>query len=110
MRRPARGEYPADGATGGSAGASYQPGDMRSHRYAACDWLSVHPLLCFRARKGWPLKRFMRSRMGRTFRIVSVTHFFPSRRGGIELVAAAINRRLAERGHAVAWFASADAE
>jgi glycosyltransferase involved in cell wall biosynthesis len=48
--------------------------------------------------------------MGRTFRIVSVTHFFPSRRGGIELVAAAINRRLAERGHEVAWFASADAE
>jgi len=48
--------------------------------------------------------------MGRQFRIVSVTHFFPSRRGGIELVAAAINRRLAERGHGVAWFASADAE
>lgn len=52
----------------------------------------------------------MKSRMERPFRIVSVTHFFPSRRGGIELVAAAINRRLAERGHEVAWFASADAD
>lgn len=46
--------------------------------------------------------------MGQSLRIVSVTHFFPARRGGIELVAAAINRRLAQRGHQVAWFASAD--
>lgn len=52
----------------------------------------------------------MKSRMGRQLRIVSVTHFFPARRGGIELVAAAINRRLAERGHGVDWFASADAD
>jgi len=48
--------------------------------------------------------------MGPQFRIVSVTHFFPSRRGGIELVAAAINRRLAGRGYAVAWFASASSD
>jgi glycosyltransferase involved in cell wall biosynthesis len=40
-------------------------------------------------------------------RIVSVTHYFPARKGGIEIVACEINRRLAERGHRVDWFASA---
>jgi glycosyltransferase involved in cell wall biosynthesis len=39
-------------------------------------------------------------------RIVSVTHYFPERKGGIEIVALEINRRLAERGHRVDWFAS----
>ena len=42
-------------------------------------------------------------------RIVSVTHYFPARKGGIEIVALEINRRLAERGHRVDWFASASA-
>jgi glycosyltransferase involved in cell wall biosynthesis len=40
-------------------------------------------------------------------RIVCVTHYFPSRRGGIEAVALEINSRLAARGIQVDWFASA---
>lgn len=40
-------------------------------------------------------------------RIVCVTHYFPSRRGGIEAVAYEINRRLGARGMQVDWFASA---
>jgi phosphatidyl-myo-inositol dimannoside synthase len=44
-----------------------------------------------------------------SMRIVSVTHYFPARKGGIEIVALEINRRLAERGHRVDWFASAGA-
>jgi phosphatidylinositol alpha-1,6-mannosyltransferase len=40
-------------------------------------------------------------------KIVSVTHYFPARKGGIEIVAHEINRRLAARGHQVDWFASA---
>lgn len=40
-------------------------------------------------------------------RIVSVTHYFPARKGGIEIVALEINRRLAARGERVDWFASA---
>ncbi len=43
----------------------------------------------------------------KAMRIVSVTHYFPARKGGIEIVAHEINRRLAERGHHVDWFASA---
>lgn len=43
-------------------------------------------------------------------RIVSVTHYFPARKGGIEIVAHEINRRLAERGVVVDWFASASAQ
>lgn len=42
-------------------------------------------------------------------RIVSVTHYFPSRKGGIEAVALEINRRLSKKGHHVEWFASAEA-
>lgn len=42
-------------------------------------------------------------------RIVCVTHFFPSRQGGIEAVAHEINRRLAADGLAIDWFASAGA-
>lgn len=40
--------------------------------------------------------------------IVCVTHYYPSREGGIEKVAYEINRRLAEQGHQVEWFASKD--
>lgn len=40
-------------------------------------------------------------------RIVCITHFFPTRKGGIEAVAHEINRRLATTGIAVDWFASA---
>ena len=40
-------------------------------------------------------------------KIVSVTHYFPSKKGGIEAVGNEINRRLASRGHEVEWFASA---
>lgn len=43
-------------------------------------------------------------------RIVSVSHYFPACKGGIEIVAHEINRRLAQRGHRVDWFASASAE
>lgn len=43
-------------------------------------------------------------------RIVAVSHYFPARKGGIEIVAHEINRRLAQRGHRVDWFASAGAE
>lgn len=42
-------------------------------------------------------------------RIVCVTHYFPSRKGGIEAVAFEINRRLAARDYSVEWFASASA-
>jgi glycosyltransferase involved in cell wall biosynthesis len=42
-------------------------------------------------------------------RIVAVSHYFPARKGGIEIVAHEINRRLAGRGHRVDWFASAGA-
>ena len=40
-------------------------------------------------------------------KVVCVTHYFPSRKGGIESVASEINQRLAARGHEVEWFASA---
>lgn len=40
-------------------------------------------------------------------RIVSVTHYYPSKGGGIEAVAYEINRRLADAGHHVDWFATA---
>lgn len=40
-------------------------------------------------------------------RIVCVTHFFPTRKGGIESVALEINRRLAADGILIEWFASA---
>jgi hypothetical protein len=43
-------------------------------------------------------------------RIVCVSHYFPARKGGIEIVAHEINRRLAQRGHRVDWFASASDE
>ena len=42
-------------------------------------------------------------------KIVSVTHYFPSRKGGIESVANEINQRLVNCGHEVQWFASAPA-
>lgn len=42
-------------------------------------------------------------------RIVCVTHFFPSRQGGIEAVAHEINRRLVAGGLTIDWFASASA-
>lgn len=42
-------------------------------------------------------------------RIVAVSHYFPARKGGIEIVAHEVNRRLAQRGHRVDWFASAGA-
>lgn len=41
-------------------------------------------------------------------RVVCVTHYFPSRDGGIETVAFEINKRLAKKGHQVEWFASQD--
>lgn len=51
----------------------------------------------------------MSAGVAKGMRIVSVTHYFPARKGGIEIVAFEINRRLAERGHRVDWFASASA-
>jgi phosphatidylinositol alpha-1,6-mannosyltransferase len=45
----------------------------------------------------------------RPLRLVCVTHYFPAKKGGIEIVAHEINRRLAARGHRVDWFASAGA-
>src|SRR4051812_6257463 len=39
-------------------------------------------------------------------RIVLVTHYFPAHRGGIELVAAELARRLAVRGMEIEWHAS----
>ena len=45
----------------------------------------------------------------KAMRIVAVTHYFPARKGGIEIVAHEINQRLARRGHRVDWFASAGA-
>lgn len=44
---------------------------------------------------------------GALLQIVAVTHYFPARKGGIEIVAHEINRRLAARGHQVHWFATA---
>ena len=45
-----------------------------------------------------------------SMRIVAVSHYFPARKGGIEIVAHELNRRLALRGHRVDWFASASAQ
>ena len=39
-------------------------------------------------------------------RIVLVTHYFPAHRGGIELVAAELAKRLAQHGAEITWYAS----
>ena len=46
----------------------------------------------------------------KVYKIVCITHYFPSRKGGIEAVAFEINRRLTELGVTVDWFASSSSK